>query len=202
MTSADIERARATRATTWDHDTVLIAAAFCMYNRYVDGLATMTPTDSHPMTRSVSRWLKRDIYRALRSTSESSYAAHHSASPIFRAFEADGPSYRDPRSRWTGSLTSSFAGPHTLSPGERGFDCNSRVVPDECSSTRTISGTIAAHHKQNDRSSTQCQVRFRAGRRPGPGRGASSRWRVRSPRAASTSPPMTSRALGLRVRPT
>jgi uncharacterized peroxidase-related enzyme len=25
------------------HDTVLIAALFCMYNRYVDGLATMTP---------------------------------------------------------------------------------------------------------------------------------------------------------------
>ena len=27
------------------HDTVLIAAAFCMYNRYVDGLATFTPVD-------------------------------------------------------------------------------------------------------------------------------------------------------------
>jgi len=27
------------------HDTVLIAAAFCMYNRYVDGLATLTPDD-------------------------------------------------------------------------------------------------------------------------------------------------------------
>ena len=27
------------------HDTVLIAAAFCMYNRYVDGLASFTPTD-------------------------------------------------------------------------------------------------------------------------------------------------------------
>jgi len=27
------------------HDTVLIAAAFCMYNRYVDGLASWTPTD-------------------------------------------------------------------------------------------------------------------------------------------------------------
>ncbi len=28
------------------HDTVLIAAAFCMYNRYVDGLAAITPTDN------------------------------------------------------------------------------------------------------------------------------------------------------------
>jgi hypothetical protein len=27
------------------HDTVLIAAAFCMFNRYVDGLATWTPED-------------------------------------------------------------------------------------------------------------------------------------------------------------
>ena len=27
------------------HDTVLIAAAFCMYNRYVDGLATWQPDD-------------------------------------------------------------------------------------------------------------------------------------------------------------
>ena len=27
------------------HDTVLIAAAFCMYNRYVDGLATAAPPD-------------------------------------------------------------------------------------------------------------------------------------------------------------
>ncbi|MEK6780753.1 MAG: peroxidase-related enzyme [Bacteroidota bacterium] len=27
------------------HDTVLIAATFCMFNRYVDGLASLTPTD-------------------------------------------------------------------------------------------------------------------------------------------------------------
>lgn len=27
------------------HDTILIAAAFCMYNRYVDGLKALTPTD-------------------------------------------------------------------------------------------------------------------------------------------------------------
>ena len=43
---ADVERARAQGATDMEiHDTVLIAAAFCMYNRYVDGLATWTPTD-------------------------------------------------------------------------------------------------------------------------------------------------------------
>lgn len=27
------------------YDTVLIAAAFCMFNRYVDGLASFTPDD-------------------------------------------------------------------------------------------------------------------------------------------------------------
>ena len=38
--------ARAEGATHGDiHDTVLIAASFAMYNRYVDGLATLTPTD-------------------------------------------------------------------------------------------------------------------------------------------------------------
>jgi hypothetical protein len=29
------------------HDTVLIAAAFCMFNRYVDGLATWAPEDQN-----------------------------------------------------------------------------------------------------------------------------------------------------------
>jgi uncharacterized peroxidase-related enzyme len=42
----DIERARKEGATDKDiHDTVLISAAFCMFNRYVDGLAANTPTD-------------------------------------------------------------------------------------------------------------------------------------------------------------
>ena len=45
VTTADVERARADGATDVEiHDTVLIAAAFCMFNRYVDGLATWTPT--------------------------------------------------------------------------------------------------------------------------------------------------------------
>jgi hypothetical protein len=30
------------------HDTVLIAAAFCMYNRYVDGLDTWQPREEEP----------------------------------------------------------------------------------------------------------------------------------------------------------
>jgi uncharacterized peroxidase-related enzyme len=34
------------------HDTVLIAAAFCMYNRYVDGLGTFAPEDSDAYARA------------------------------------------------------------------------------------------------------------------------------------------------------
>jgi uncharacterized peroxidase-related enzyme len=46
VTQADVDNARNHGATDRDiHDTVLIAAAFCMFNRYVDGLAANTPTD-------------------------------------------------------------------------------------------------------------------------------------------------------------
>ncbi len=45
--ASDIERARQQGATDHEiHDTVLIAAAFCMFNRYVDGLATWAPGDA------------------------------------------------------------------------------------------------------------------------------------------------------------
>jgi uncharacterized peroxidase-related enzyme len=41
-----VARARREEATDQEiHDTVLIAAAFCMFNRYVDGLATWQPDD-------------------------------------------------------------------------------------------------------------------------------------------------------------
>jgi uncharacterized peroxidase-related enzyme len=46
VTTEHIVQARKEGATDLEiHDTVLIAAAFCMYNRYVDGLATFTPVD-------------------------------------------------------------------------------------------------------------------------------------------------------------
>jgi uncharacterized peroxidase-related enzyme len=46
VTSEGVAQARSEGATDLEiHDTVLIAAAFCMYNRYVDGLATWTPTE-------------------------------------------------------------------------------------------------------------------------------------------------------------
>lgn len=41
MKKEDIEHAKANGATDEEiHDTILIAAAFCMFNRYVDGLGT------------------------------------------------------------------------------------------------------------------------------------------------------------------
>jgi uncharacterized peroxidase-related enzyme len=46
VTADDIARARAEAATDMEiHDTVLIAATFCMFNRYVDGLAAWAPED-------------------------------------------------------------------------------------------------------------------------------------------------------------
>ena len=44
VTAAAVERARRAGASDVEiHDTVLIAALFCLYNRYVDGLATVAP---------------------------------------------------------------------------------------------------------------------------------------------------------------
>ncbi len=46
VTAEQIENAKKSGATDIEiHDTVLIAAAFCMFNRYVDGLATWAPPD-------------------------------------------------------------------------------------------------------------------------------------------------------------
>jgi len=46
VTAEDVDAARQLGATDMEiHDTVLIAAAFCMYNRYVDGLATWQPRE-------------------------------------------------------------------------------------------------------------------------------------------------------------
>jgi len=50
------EEARKRGASDIDiHDTVLIAAAFCMYNRYVDGLATWQPRDTAVYTQMGKR---------------------------------------------------------------------------------------------------------------------------------------------------
>jgi len=46
VTTGSVNRAKDAGATDLEiHDTVLIAALFCLYNRYVDGLATLEPED-------------------------------------------------------------------------------------------------------------------------------------------------------------
>jgi Carboxymuconolactone decarboxylase family len=46
VTAGHVAQAREAGATDVEiHDTVLIAATFCMFNRYVDGLATAAPDD-------------------------------------------------------------------------------------------------------------------------------------------------------------
>ena len=57
-----VEAARAAGANDLEiHDTVLIAAAFCMYNRYVDGLATWQPRDEE-MYRVMGKRLAESGY--------------------------------------------------------------------------------------------------------------------------------------------
>lgn len=62
VTSEDVAHAREFGATDKEiHDTVLIAAAFSMYNRYVDGLATWQPRDREAY-REMGEQLAREGY--------------------------------------------------------------------------------------------------------------------------------------------
>lgn len=64
VTNNDVARARALGATDAElHDVVLIAAAFCMFNRYVDGLDTWAPDDPE-FYRKRAATLARDGYTA------------------------------------------------------------------------------------------------------------------------------------------
>lgn len=64
-----IEVARSYGATDREiHDTVLIAAAFCMFNRYVDGLATWAPQDrsiyvERGKRRAEEGYINFDLYK-------------------------------------------------------------------------------------------------------------------------------------------
>ena len=60
VTTEHVADARAAGATDVEiHDTVLIAAAFCMYNRYVDGLATIAPEDPALYVAGAQRLVKQ-----------------------------------------------------------------------------------------------------------------------------------------------
>lgn len=68
VTAEDVEHARSLGATDIEiHDAVLIAAAFCMYNRYVDGLATVQPHDE-AMYRERGKMVARDGYLSVSKT--------------------------------------------------------------------------------------------------------------------------------------
>ncbi|MCG5219793.1 peroxidase-related enzyme [Streptosporangium sp. KLBMP 9127] len=58
VTEKQVAAARAEGATDLEiHDTVLIAAAFCMFNRYVDGMGTFAPDDPAVYAASTERIL-------------------------------------------------------------------------------------------------------------------------------------------------
>jgi len=62
VTEATIAAARDAGATDREiHDTVLIAAAFCMFNRYVDGLATSAP-ETNESYRAIGQKMARQGY--------------------------------------------------------------------------------------------------------------------------------------------
>lgn len=65
VTAGDVDAARKVGATDVEiHDTVLIAAAFCMFNRYVDGLDTWQPHDEE-LYRQRGRKTAKEGYVAM-----------------------------------------------------------------------------------------------------------------------------------------
>ena len=72
----DIAAARAAGADDREiHDTVLIAATFSMFNRYVDGLASWTPTDPEVYTEMGQR-LAANGYVSPKPVNQSNYGTH------------------------------------------------------------------------------------------------------------------------------
>ncbi|MCO5947505.1 carboxymuconolactone decarboxylase family protein [Mucilaginibacter flavidus] len=68
VTAGQIENAKGAGATDIEiHDTVLIAASFCMFNRYVDGLGTWAPQDKQfyveRAPRRAEEGYKSSVYR-------------------------------------------------------------------------------------------------------------------------------------------
>ena len=76
VSTQDVDRARRAGAADQEiHDTVLIAAAFCMFNRYVDGLGTAIPADRSDYQEGVERTIARgyvDVLEELLKQEDSS----------------------------------------------------------------------------------------------------------------------------------
>lgn len=65
VTTGSIDRAKNAGATDIEiHDTVLISALFCLYNRYVDGLATRLP-DTNEYYNTLAERLVTNGYKRL-----------------------------------------------------------------------------------------------------------------------------------------
>jgi uncharacterized peroxidase-related enzyme len=86
VTKQDIEAAKLVGASDEEiHDTVLIAAAFCMFNRYVDGLGTTpAPKEAYPeMGRRMAKgykmppnFLKKLVLKMINKKSDSAVMEH------------------------------------------------------------------------------------------------------------------------------
>jgi uncharacterized peroxidase-related enzyme len=64
VTTQDIKNAKVAGATDLEiHDTVLIAALFSLYNRYVDGMATLMPDNSSYFTTLAERLVNHGYSR-------------------------------------------------------------------------------------------------------------------------------------------
>lgn len=64
VTQKAVDRAREAGATDRElHDTVMIAALFCFYNRYVDGLATIAPADPSYYAEMAVRLKEKGYFR-------------------------------------------------------------------------------------------------------------------------------------------
>lgn len=64
VTQEAVDKAKAAGATEMElHDTVMIAALFCFYNRYVDGLATIAPADPEYYNNMAQRLKEKGYYR-------------------------------------------------------------------------------------------------------------------------------------------
>ncbi len=76
VTTEDVERAHQQGATDREiHDTVLIAAVFCMCNRYVDGLATWAPQDAETYRQRAAAVAQDGYVKALQRYVKTAHAA-------------------------------------------------------------------------------------------------------------------------------
>lgn len=87
-----IEAARSSGATDEEiHDAVLVAAAFCMYNRYVDGLNTTLPVDGDEEYKKSGVRLATKGYK---------YAPFFLIGFVRKIMRKDAPKLRDRSENW------------------------------------------------------------------------------------------------------